>query len=349
MCEEIVFNMFKFMQGVPITVCAIITMFNGAESLAADIAAAKEYKSVYVRPSTIPFPEDNPYTPQKAALGKALFFDPRLSGHGNMTCATCHNPSFGWETPQTTPIGAKNTALERQAPTILNVAFIQPFFWDGRAKTAEEQAKGPIENPLEMDLPLQKAVAVISASPDYTRLFDAVFPGKGVTEDTIVQAIATYERTVVASYSPFDAWIDGDEKAISDSAKRGFVVFNEKGECAVCHSGWNFTDNLFHDIGVTDTDLGRGKLDPNNQLAQFAFKTPSLRDIAQRAPYMHNGLTATLKDVVRHYETGGIDRPSRSPLMNAIQLSDQERDDLVAFLHSLTGTKQVVPLPILPN
>lgn len=316
-------------------------------SLAADELQA--LKSTYRRPAEIPFPASNPYTPEKAALGKALYFDPRLSGAENMTCASCHNPSFGWEAPNKTSVGAQNTRLDRQAPTILNLAWAHPFFWDGRADSAEEQAKGPIEAPVEMNLPLTEAVKRLNRIPDYKAWFAKVFPGKGITPDTIVAAIATYERTVVSSYAPFDAWIDGDHKAISESAKRGFVLFNGKAKCAACHSGWNFTDNKFHDIGTTTTDIGRGKLEPGNPKAKFAFKTPTLRDTAQRAPYMHAGQFDTLQEVMVHYVVGGIDRPSRSPLMGPVALNQQEVDDVVEFLKSLTGSKQVVTLPVLPN
>ena len=315
-------------------------------AVADQISALKE---LYVRPATIPFPESNPYNPEKVALGKALYFDSRLSGAENMSCATCHNPSFGWEASSTTSVGAMNTRLARQAPTILNVAWMNHFFWDGRAKTAEEQAKGPIEARVEMNLPLHEAVKRLSAIEGYKRWFDRLFPNEGITPDTIVAAIATFERTIVASYAPFDAWIDGDETAISESAKRGFELFNGKARCAACHGSWNFTDHKFHDIGTTSTDIGRGKLEPNNPTAMYAFKTPTLRDTAQRGPYMHAGQMKTLEEVMLHYVGGGIDRPSRSPLMQPLDLSMSEIQDVVEFLKSLTGSKQVVTLPVLPN
>jgi cytochrome c peroxidase len=303
----------------------------------------------YKRPADIPFPASNPYTPEKAALGKALFFEPRLSGAENMTCATCHNPSFGWEVPVRTAVGAQNQRLDRQAPTVQNIAWIHPLFWDGRAATAEEQARGPIEAPVEMNLPLGEAAARLKRIPDYKRWFEAVFPGAGVSEESILKAIATYERTIVAGYSPFDSWVDGNENAISEQAKRGFTLFNGNGKCASCHSGWNFTDNKFHDIGVATKDIGRVSLEPQNAKAKHAFKTPGLRDIALRAPYMHNGEAATLEDVMSHCVRGGVDRPSRSPLMQPVPLTPADIADLIAFLNTLTASKQVVSLPILPN
>lgn len=312
-------------------------------------AQAPSLRDAYRRPSEIPFPASNPYTPEKAALGKALFFEPRLSGAENMTCSSCHNPSFGWEARTETSVGAQNTRLPRHAPTILDTAWVRLFFWDGRAPSAEEQAKGPIQAPAEMNLPLDQAVARIRAVPEYRARFDRIFPGQGVTADTIVAALATFERTVVSSYAPFDAWVDGDEGAISPAAKRGFGLFTGKAGCSGCHGGWNFTDNRFHDIGTTTSDLGRGVLEPDNPLAQYAFKTPSLRDTAQRSPYMHDGKFPTLDAVVAHYVGGGINRPSRSPLMRPVSLDTTELRDLVAFLGTLTGAKQAVALPVLPN
>jgi cytochrome c peroxidase len=320
---------------------------SSASFAAASLAA--EHKSEFRRPDTIPFPADNPYTPEKAALGKALYFDPRLSGAENMNCATCHNPSFGWEAPGKTAVGAQNTHLARKGPTILNVAWVHPFFWDGRAASPEEQAKGPIQAAAEMNLPLTEAVKRLESVPDYRSWFARVFPGQGVTGENITRAIATYERTVVASYAPFDRWVDGDETAISDQAKRGFALFTGKAQCVACHTGWNFSDNQFHDIGTSLVDIGRGKLEPDNPMAQYAFKTPSLRDAAQRAPYMHNGEFATLSAVLDHYAGGGVDRPSLSPLIKRMAISEAEKAELISFLQTLTGSRQVVALPVLPN
>jgi cytochrome c peroxidase len=331
------------------TFCSFIIMLTVLGAAAAKAQDRASVFPLYKRPTEIPFPIDNPYTPEKAALGKALFFEPRLSGAQNITCATCHNPSFGWEVPVKTAIGAQNTPLKRQAPTVLNTAWISPFFWDGRAETAEDQAKGPIEAAVEMNLPLPEAVKRLSAIPDYKAWFQRVFPRDGVTPETIVMAIATFERTVVASYSPFDAWVDGDETAVPDDAKRGFDLFIGKARCAACHTGWNFTDNKFHNIGTTTTDIGRAEIDPKNPLARFAFKTPSLRDITQRAPYMHDGSMATLEEVMLHYVDGGGSSPGKSPEMKPVALNAQEMRDLIAFLKSLTGSRQVVTLPVLPN
>lgn len=319
----------------------------GSAQAPADVAALK---SKYRRPADIPFPASNPYTPEKAALGKALYFDPRMSGHQNMNCASCHNPSFGWEVPLKGAIGAQNTMLARNAPTVLNLAWGKDhYFWDGRAKSLEEQALGPIQADVEMNMNLGELVKRLQGIPEYKKWFDVAFPGEGVSGPNIGKAIATYERTVVSGYAPFDAWVEGDESAISDSAKRGFALFNGKARCAECHTGWNFTDNKFHDIGIDTTDIGRAKIDPSDPKAKYAFKTPGLRDITQRAPFSHNGSVADLEGIMLHYVSGGIERPSRSPLMQAVPLLPNEVADVIEFLKTLTGTKQVVSLPVLPN
>ena len=308
---------------------------------------AENFTEAYKRPSSIPFPTSNPYSAEKAALGKMLFFDPRLSKNRNMTCATCHNPSFGWEDATSTSVGAQNTHLGRHSPTILNVAWGQSFFWDGRAKTLEEQAKGPIESDVEMNLPISEAVNRLKKVKSYQEWFTKVFGSKGITAKNITKAIATFERTVVSGQAPFDFWIDGDSSAISSQAKNGFELFNGKARCSTCHSGWNFTDNNFHDIGLNTPDEGLMKL-TNNSKDAFAFKTPSLRNISQRAPYMHNGSLRTLQEVINHYVSGGLRRTSLSPLMMPIPLTPIEVEELKAFLLTLTGKDASVSLPILP-
>ncbi|TAW49254.1 c-type cytochrome [Rhizobium ruizarguesonis] len=305
--------------------------------------------SAYKRPLTVPFEGVTVYSPQLATLGKMLFFDPRLSGNKNMTCASCHNPSFGFETPVTTPIGAANTALARQAPTVLNVAWVTPFFWDGRAPNLEEQAAGPITAAAEMNGKLDTAVTEMQGIPDYKKWFDEVFPDKGVTKETMLTAIATYERTVVSNWSPFDRWVDGDEKAVSDGAKRGFELFTGTAGCSSCHTGWNFTDNKFHDIGLPGDDIGRYKIDASSADNKYAFKTPGLRNTLYRGPYMHNGSLKSMDEVIVHYESGGVSRPSLDKAMSPFLLTDQESKDLIAFLGTLTAEKQDIPLPTLPN
>lgn len=305
-------------------------------------------RAEFQRPLAIPFPTDAPYDFEIATLGKMLFFDPRLSGAQNMSCASCHNPSFGWETPVDRAVGAANTPLGRHAQTIINGAWVAPFFWDGRAATLEEQAAGPITAAVEMNATFEQVVARLSEVDEYVAWFQRVFPGQGITREGILTAIATYERTVVSGWSRFDRWVDGQDDALNAQEARGFEVFVGRGECASCHAGWNMTDNQFHDIGLGTDDIGRGALDTANPDMQFAFKTPGLRNIALRAPYMHAGQLATLEDVVLHYASGGIARPSLSPEMSVLSLSDRDIADLVAFLGTLTEERTDVPTPILP-
>jgi cytochrome c peroxidase len=221
--------------------------------------------------------------------------------------------------------------------------------WDGRLATLEEQALGPIQAAGEMNMPLDELMKRLGSIPDYKPLFVKVFAEEGMTPKTLAKAIATYERTVVSERAPFDAWIEGDEKAISEQAKRGFAMFNGKAQCAACHEGWNFTNDGFQDIGLPSPDLGRAQFVPGVIKMEHAFKTPGLREIARRAPYMHDGSLATLEQVVEHYDHGGVDRPSRSDLMRPLGLTVQEKSDLVAFLQSLTCNLAPTAAPVLPR
>jgi cytochrome c peroxidase len=309
----------------------------------------EELKAQYRRPESIPFPKDNPYTVEKAALGKKLFFDTRLSAANLLSCASCHSPAYGWGDGQPKGVGHNMKQLGRRSPTIVNAAFGEIFMWDGRAASLEEQALGPIRADVEMNLPVEQLMAKLKAIPEYPPLFQAAFPKEGMKPETIAKAIATYERTVVSGRAPFDRWIEGDTKAISEEAKRGFVLFNTKGACVNCHSGWNFTDDSFHDIGLASADIGRGKILPAILKMQQAFKTPGLREITRRGPYMHDGSMATLEAVMDHYDDGGINRPSRSELMKPLGLSNQEKADLVAFMKTLTSDMDPTTVPVLPR
>ncbi len=306
-------------------------------------------KALYRRPATIPFPKDNPYTPAKAALGKKLYFDTRLSVTSAQSCASCHSPSFGWGDGLAVGVGHGMRKLGRHSPTVVNAAWGGIFMWDGRLATLEEQALGPIQAAGEMNMPLDQLMKRLEAIPEYKPAFAGVFPQEGMTANTLAKAIATYERTIVSERAPFDAWIDGDEKAISEDAKRGFVLFNGKAQCASCHEGWNFTNDGFQDIGLASKDIGRGEFLPGVIKMQHAFKTPGLREISRRAPYMHDGSLATLEQVVEHYDAGGVDRPSRTDLMRPLGLTAQEKADLVAFMMTLTSNLTPTAAPVLPR
>ncbi len=312
-------------------------------------AAQTHMRDDFKRPDTIPFPEHAIYSPQIAALGKMLFFDPRLSGAKNMNCVSCHNPSFGFETPVPTAIGAANKPLKRHAPTTLNLAWVAPLFFDGRAETLEEQARGPITAADEMNGKFADIIPELEGIPYYKEWFDRLFPDQGVSEKNILTALATYQRTIVSGWAPFDRWVAGDEQAISEEAQKGFELFVGKAKCVTCHSGWNFTDNQFHDIGLYSEDIGRAALEPDNIKALYAFKTPGLRNLTYRAPFMHDGSLDNLEAVIAHY-IGGIEkRPSLSPSLSEITLSESERAHLLSFLQSLTAEKIDPSFPILPN
>jgi cytochrome c peroxidase len=199
------------------------------------------------------------------------------------------------------------------------------------------------------NLPIDRLIERLGAIGQYRSLFAAAFPNEAIASDNIAKALATYERTVVSGWAPFDAWIEGDETAISDSAKRGFVLFRTKAGCAECHRGWNFTEDSFHDIGLPSPDIGRGAFLRGVVKLQHAFKTPGLRDITRRGPFMHDGSLATLEAVVDHYDRGGVTRPSRSELVKPLGLTGQEKADLIAFLATLTGDGNPTAIPTLPR
>jgi cytochrome c peroxidase len=301
----------------------------------------------YRRPS-VAFPVGNPYSEAKAALGEKLFFDPVLSGSRSRSCATCHNPSLSWADGLPRAVGEKQLALH--SPSLIDVAFTEVLGWDGKFEDLESVAFGPITNPANMNLAEPELIARLSAIPDYVDAFRLAFGEPVITRRKIELALATFERTIVAGQSSFDRWVMGDEAAIGPAAKRGFAIFNGKAHCTGCHSGPSFTDGSFHDIGTArDGDVGRGRLFPTSEQLRYAFKTPTLRDVARRGSYMHDGSLATLEDVIELYNKGGVDRPSRSPLIKPLSLSAGEKADLVAFLQTLGGSTQSAEAPTLPR
>jgi cytochrome c peroxidase len=304
----------------------------------------------YRRPAGIPFPDGNSYSEAKAELGQLLLFDPILSGSRSRSCATCHNPGLSWGDGLARAIGEGQAAMAFRAPTLLNVAWAPRLGWDGKFRDLESVAFGPITSAANMNLPESVLIERLTAIPGYVRSFGAAFGEGPITRRNIEAALATYERSIVSATAPFDRWVMGDEEAIDQNAKRGFDIFTGKGRCSECHSGWAFTDSSFHDIGTAQgDDIGRGRLFPTSIKLRYAFKTPTLRDVARRAPYMHNGSLATLQDVIALYDRGGIARPSRSALIGPLGLTDNEKADLVAFLRTLTSPPQSVPVPILPR
>jgi cytochrome c peroxidase len=315
-----------------------------AESADAELAAVK---TRFRRPDAVPFPAGNPYSEAKARLGRALFFDPRLSGGGTLSCAGCHDPARGWSDGRRTGRGERGQDLKRRTPHLWNLAWAEKLFWDGRADNLEHQSAMPIDSPDEMDRRIDDLVAWLNGDADYRAQFAEAFPeSRDVTANLLAQAIATYERTLVSPPTDFDRWIAGDEKAIPPAARRGFRLFAGKANCAACHSGWAFTDRAFHDIGLPSADRGRGAV-LDLRAADHAMKTPGLRDIGRRAPYMHDGSIATLADVLAHYETGIAARPTLSRDLKRIALTPDERQDLLAFLATLTAPGPIDTAPRL--
>ncbi|OGL49734.1 MAG: hypothetical protein A3H37_01765 [Candidatus Schekmanbacteria bacterium RIFCSPLOWO2_02_FULL_38_14] len=289
-------------------------------------------------------PQDSLLTISKVALGKKLYFDKRLSIDDTVSCATCHDPKLGFAENKKVSDGVKGGKGKRNAPSVLNAVFYDLQFWDGRAESLEEQAKGPIANPVEMGISHEALVEKLKKKEEYLKEFQDIF-GNGITVDNIVKAIASYERTLISGNSPFDRYMYGnDKKALSDSAKRGIDVFKNKGRCITCHefleSYASFTDNKFHNIGVgmdkPDPDLGRYEVTKSSK-DKGAFKTPTLRNITLTAPYMHDGSEATLDDVIEFYNKGGINNPNLDGGMRQLDLAKEEKADLIEFLKSLTS------------
>ena len=281
-------------------------------------------------------------------LGRDLFFDPVISASGKTACATCHRPELGWASNEARRPGDSGRLTQRRVQTLLGIGYARPpFDWDGRHATLEAQAVSSIgTGSMSMfatpnEVRVDDIVARLRGSESYVAKFKNAMPGASINLDNIVIALAAFERTIEPGEAPFDRWIAGDEAAIPEAAKRGFVLFHTEAACSGCHIGWRFTDDAFHDVGTTTTDRGRGRELKGDPKMQFAFKTPTLRSVAVRAPYLHNGSAATLRDVVDLYVKGGIDRPSRSPMINPFDLTEDERNDLVAFMQTLTGEGEI--------
>ena len=314
------------------------------------VSTASAQKADFLPKLKMRVPKNNQITPERIALGKALFFDPRLSDTNQMSCATCHNPSLSWTDALPVAIGRKNQPMTRATPTILNTAYMRKLFWDGRAHSLEQQAVGPIKSAIEMNQSIEMLVTELKEIRGYIDLFEKAYPGEGITEVTIGKALATFERTIISAFkAPFDRWLAGDEKAMSQSAKNGFKLFDGKARCSVCHSGPNFTDGSFHNIGLNNgNDIGRYEF-VKVEVLKGAFKTPTLRNVTRTAPYMHNGELESMEDVINHYVDGAKDKPNLSPEMKPVKLSSKEKADLIEFLNALSEEEVPVTVPILPH
>jgi len=288
----------------------------------------------------IQWPKDNPYSPDKVALGKLLYFDKRLSADNTVACASCHAPERGFADGAPVSTGIRNQKGGRSAPTVLNRAYSLQQFWDGRAATLEEQAKGPIQNPIEMGHTHEGVVAKLRAIPGYRPLFVKAFGTPDLSIDHVAMAIASYERTVLSGNSPYDRYKAGQKTALNAAQTRGMGVFFDKAKCDQCHEGINFTLNSYHNLGIgsdkPQPDAGRAAI-TNREADWGTFKTPTLRDIARTAPYMHDGSLATLEDVVDYYDKGGNKNKNLDERMKPLKLTPEEKKDLVEFLKALNG------------
>jgi len=287
-------------------------------------------------------PEDNPLTRDKVELGRLLFFDKRLSANNTIACASCHIPALAFTDGQPVSSGIHHLQGGRSAPTAINRAFSIVQFWDGRAPTLEDQSIGPFANPIEHGFANHdQLVAKISTFYGYKKLFKKVFGTEDFTKEHVGKAIASFQRTLISGNSPFDRFdYDGDEKALSESAKRGKKLFFDKARCNLCHFGTNFSDEKFHNIGIGwgGEGLDVGRYNVTKDVKELgAFKTPTLREISRTAPYMHDGRFATLKQVVEHYNGGGIKNPFLDNQIIPLNLTASEIKDLIEMLRSLEG------------
>ena len=300
-------------------------------------------------------PADNPLTKEKVELGRTLFFDKRLSKDGTIACASCHLPSKAYTDGKPVSSGIKGLKGGRSAPTAINRAFAAAQFWDGRAASLEEQSVGPFVSPVEHGfINHDELVAKIRKIAGYRKLFKEVF-GADVTIDGVGKAIASFQRTIVSGNSPADRFdFGGEQNALSEDAKRGLELFRGKARCTRCHSNFNFSDEKFHNLGIgwdTNTvDLGRYMVTQNPEDVG-AFKTPTLREIARTAPYMHDGRFKTLEEVVNFYNGGGIKNPHLDNTIIPLELTEEEKKDLVSFLRSLNGEgwQQITPPKHFPQ
>ncbi len=325
-------------------------------SLALSTVSASDEMKKWLRPTEVPQPTDNKLTPERIKLGKLLYFDVRLSSSEKISCATCHHPKTGWSDlkPTSKAVGHKGAVGPRNSPVVLNTAYQNRQFWDGRAKTLEQQALGPIEADVEMNMPLEVLIPKLNKIKGYQKLFKKAYPksnGK-ITQEYLAKAIASFERTVVSTVSPFDKYAMGDKKAISKKAKEGFELFKGKAKCIDCHDGFNFTDGSFHNIGLNDGELhGKelGRYLVKRRASWYGvMKTPTLRDITKSYPYMHDGSVKTLEEATIICSSGGrYEHNVKNKSLSIVdrKLTRAEIDKIVLFMKSLTGPDMKLKIP----
>ena len=330
------------MKGSRFLAGAIVPAFSFCLLFAAD-APRKQAATVKTPLGLLPlvWPADNPYSPEKVELGRYLYFDPRLSADSSVSCASCHSPKYAFTDGAAVSTGIRGQKGGRSAPTVINRAYSLAQFWDGRAPTLEAQALGPMINPIEMGNGDHFSVVDrLKGIAGYREMFQKAFGSEEITIQKAGMAIATFERTVLSGNSAYDRYKAGQKNAMTASQIRGMGVYFDKAKCDQCHEGINFTTNMYANVGVgadkPEPDVGRFAVtkDPKDW---GAFKTPTLRDIERTAPYMHDGSLKTLEEVVDHYDKGGVKNRNLDAKMKPLNLADQEKKDLVAFLKALNG------------
>lgn len=284
-------------------------------------------------------PSDNTLTAEKVELGRRLFFDPILSADGSMACVSCHQPAYGFADRQPVAIGVGGARGTRNSPTLLNRTYGTSFFWDGRADSLESQALQPIENPLELASNIPDVLKRLRAHADYPSLFQQAYSSH-VTAENLARALASFQRVLLSGDSSVDRFLAAEASALNTSQKQGMWLFDSRGGCWKCHSGPNYTDESFHNTGVSwgeePLDLGRFRVTQDEE-DRGRFKTPPLRDVARTAPYMHDGSIKSLREVVQFYNRGGGPNPNLDHRIKPLGLTEQEVGFLVDFLEALTG------------
>jgi cytochrome c peroxidase len=328
-----------------LAICTIAMLSSWIATPAANAQSATEYKLKIpfgLEETAVVIPADNPLTNEKVELGRLLVFDKRLSQDNTIACMSCHLAKFAFTDGKPVSTGIRGQKGGRSAPASFNRVFSSAQFWDGRAATLEDQSVGPFTNPIEHGFANYDVMrAKMMKIAGYRKLFKQAFGEDNITIDNVGKAIASFQRTILSGNSPADRFDQGQEEgAISAEAQHGLILFREKARCTKCHSGFNFTDEKFHNLGLgwddNKVDLGRYMV---TKIAEDigAFKTPTLREIARSAPYTHDGRFKTLEEVVNFYNQGGVKNPHQDPLIIPLELTDEEKRDLVAFLHTLNG------------
>jgi cytochrome c peroxidase len=286
-----------------------------------------------------PVPPENPMTKPRVELGRALFFDPVLSADTSMSCASCHQPARYFTDGKERSVGIGGREGTRNVPSILNVAYGRSFFWDGRARSLEEQILGPITGRRELGLQTEQLAPRLRSRGSYANAFRHAFGDDSITSERVARAIASYLRTLRSGDAPIDRYLYGDTSSLSPDARRGFRLFVGRANCGVCHTIPLFTDHQFHNTGVSWGSADTGRFAATGVDADRGrFKTPSLRNVAETAPYMHDGSLTTLEEVIEHYDRGGRSNPRLDEEIAPLSLSAAEKAQIIAFLESLTGT-----------